>query len=69
MMLYTAEMMLYISFPGPGYQELIEVNGECELCTFYEEYMATEAADASLCSSEKAMWFISVVGMTNRVFP
>ncbi|XP_014442121.2 lamin-B1 [Tupaia chinensis] len=41
------KVKLSISFPDTGFQKLIEVDDEHELCTFYEKRMATEvAADA-----------------------
>ncbi|CAD7674422.1 unnamed protein product [Nyctereutes procyonoides] len=40
-------MKLNISFPATGCQNLIEVDDECKVCTFYEKCVATEvAADA-----------------------
>ncbi|XP_058393461.1 small ribosomal subunit protein eS6-like [Diceros bicornis minor] len=40
-------MKLNISFPVTGCQKLMEVDDECQLCTFCEKRMATEvAADA-----------------------
>uniref|UniRef100_A0A667HG16 Small ribosomal subunit protein eS6 n=1 Tax=Lynx canadensis TaxID=61383 RepID=A0A667HG16_LYNCA len=35
-------MKLNTSCPATGCQELIEVDDECKLHTFYEKYMATE---------------------------
>nr|XP_035957920.1 40S ribosomal protein S6-like [Halichoerus grypus] len=41
-------MELNISFPATGCQKLIEVDDECQLCSFYEKRKATEAAAAAV---------------------
>ena len=41
-------MKLNTSCPATGCQELIEVDDECKLHTFYEKYMATEVGIGAL---------------------
>lgn len=41
-------MKLNIFFQATGCQKLTEVNDECQLCTFYERHVATEAAADTL---------------------
>ncbi|KAK7817008.1 hypothetical protein U0070_014351 [Myodes glareolus] len=41
-------MKLNISFPLTGCQELIEVDDECKLQTFYEKHMTTEVSAEAL---------------------
>lgn len=49
----------------PSYQqsELIEVDKECELCTFYERHVAKEIAADTLGEECKVVWSKFVAGM------
>lgn len=62
-------MKLNISFPATGYLKLIGIDYQYKLCIFYEKHKDKKLLLMLWVKNGRVMWFGSVVGKTNKVFP
>ncbi|XP_034845127.1 40S ribosomal protein S6-like [Mirounga leonina] len=59
-------MELNIAFPATGCQKFIEVDDECQLCSFYEKRKATEAAAAAAVGEEWKGYVVRISGSDDK---